>query len=200
MLETMLLMSSLVALATSNTCPTTFAAACGVPLAYGLNSTQEATILAAHNRLRNHVALGLETRGSPGPQPPASNMRLMTWNVELATLAQSWANQCNFTHDNCGGSTNFSVGQNIYAVIATKLITFNVTQPVGSWYDEVQYFNKSSISPFVYLEKADHYTQVVWANSYYLGVQELLKPRWHLRFPNSSSTARAGTWRRRANS
>ncbi|KAJ8894318.1 hypothetical protein PR048_006938 [Dryococelus australis] len=65
--------------------------------------------------------------------------------------------------------TRFTVGQNIFAVIASKLISFNMTQPLWSWFNEVQYFNKSSISPFVYLEKAGHYTQVAWANSYYLG-------------------------------
>ena len=77
-------------------------------------------ILQVHNSLRQKVANGLETRGKPGPQPPAANMRelvreikfsltcpritlnygiLQTWDDELATMAQTWAQQCNFAND-----------------------------------------------------------------------------------------------------
>lgn len=68
------------------------------------------------------MALGTETRGNPGPQPPASNMfqlvkqkalyplypsiyeflrRYQIWKVTLATIAQTWAQQCLNEHDFC---------------------------------------------------------------------------------------------------
>ena len=47
-----------------------------------------------HNRLRQLVATGQY----PG-QPAAENMRELTWDNELAALAQKWANNCQFRHD-----------------------------------------------------------------------------------------------------
>lgn len=45
-----------------------------------ITAADKALIVDAHNRLRRQVAKGLEKRGSPGPQPTATNMR------ELVTL------------------------------------------------------------------------------------------------------------------
>lgn len=41
----------------------------------GVTDTEKTTIVNYHNELRAKVANGLETRGKPGPQPSASNMR-----------------------------------------------------------------------------------------------------------------------------
>ena len=38
---------------------------------------QVETILDTHNQLRARLARGEEARGSPGPQPPAADMRKM---------------------------------------------------------------------------------------------------------------------------
>lgn len=43
----------------------------------GVNPQDAALILAQHNQLRSRVAIGQEGRGAPGPQPQASNMRLL---------------------------------------------------------------------------------------------------------------------------
>ena len=43
-----------------------------------------------HNEQRSKVANGLETRGNDGPQPKASNMIELTWNDELAEVAQRY--------------------------------------------------------------------------------------------------------------
>ncbi len=80
-----------------------------------------------HNNLRRQVAKGYEGRGYYGAQPPAANMRELvmicskqtilifvytcqhvllsviiyhqSWDDELATMAQTHAQQCTFTHD-----------------------------------------------------------------------------------------------------
>ena len=43
-----------------------------------------------HNEQRAKVANGHETRGVDGPQPKASNMNELTWNYELAEIAQRY--------------------------------------------------------------------------------------------------------------
>ena len=41
-------------------------------------------IVKEHNKWRAKVAKGGERRGAPGPQPPASNMKALQWDDELA--------------------------------------------------------------------------------------------------------------------
>ena len=44
-------------------------------------------IIAKHNELRQRVASGSEANGD---QPAASDMMKVTWNEELAAIAQHW--------------------------------------------------------------------------------------------------------------
>ena len=48
-------------------------------------------IVAHHNKLRAKIANGEEKRGLSGPQPSAANMRMLTWNDDLALVAQRFA-------------------------------------------------------------------------------------------------------------
>jgi hypothetical protein len=55
---------------------------CGKPIFSGVrNNADKQTIVDAHNNLRRQVAQGRESRGRPGPQPPAANMRKMVSRV-----------------------------------------------------------------------------------------------------------------------
>ena len=49
-----------------------------------MSPSDQQSIVAAHNELRSKVAQGQETRGRPGPQPPAADMMEMSWDNELA--------------------------------------------------------------------------------------------------------------------
>ena len=69
-------------------------ARCGTPVSSGFSPEERQAMVDVHNSLRSRVAMGMEDRGSPGPQPPAANMRRMVWDEELATVAQRWAEQC----------------------------------------------------------------------------------------------------------
>merc|ERR1740137_289737 len=70
-------------------------AECGYDLTItGLDQATKDELLKTHNEKRQKVASGSET-GQPG----ASNMRKLTWNDELAEIAQRWAGQCSFGHD-----------------------------------------------------------------------------------------------------
>merc|ERR1712106_1127125 len=57
----------------------------------GFSDAGKDAIVSRHNERRQMVAAGLETRGN---QPKASNMRKITWDEELAEIAQRWADQC----------------------------------------------------------------------------------------------------------
>ena len=110
-------------------------------------------ITAKHNELRQRVASGSEDNGD---QPAASDMMKVTWNEELAAIAQRWANQCTFGHDDdrskCDGTY---VGQNAYSSWNSQESTWeevmaNTVDAVQSLYDEVASpgYSNTDISPF----------------------------------------------------
>ena len=57
----------------------------GQPLSRGVTEAEMKTILEVHNRYRAKIARGEERRGSPGPQPPAANMKIMVSSEMLAS-------------------------------------------------------------------------------------------------------------------
>jgi len=147
-------------------------------------------IVDKHNALRSKVALGKQ----PG-QPGAANMLEMTWDDELARIAQAYANKCHWGHDcsceNCNKcscssvgcrsveNNRFSVGQNIYkswsAGSGPADKSFNFEAAIMSWYDEVDHFRSSTVSNSGSSQASTngkaigHYTQIVWAKSNKVG-------------------------------
>jgi len=72
-----------------------FSELCGSVVYAGvLYETEKQVILDVHNDLRRRVAKGLETRGNPGPQPPAANMRKLVSETSLTVhkLLITWIN------------------------------------------------------------------------------------------------------------
>jgi len=143
-----------------------------------LSSDAKQALVDKHNELRRKVAKGEETSNlARGNQPPASNMRKMVWNDELAVIAQRLADQCIFAHDtNRDKVDRTMVGQNLYRKGSSLENSFDelmqtVTNGVVSWYEEVEDpgYNSNDIDPFQDPRGAGHYTQVVWAQSEELG-------------------------------
>merc|ERR1719334_1342146 len=137
----------------------------------GFTQAGKELIVKTHNELRQKVASGKETIGN---QPPATNMRKMKWNEELAMIAQRFADQCIFGHDKnrniCKGSY---VGQNGFIDYTRKKtleeLNASVDKAVKLWYDEVKKMDPSNLKPSVIRAKYGHYTQVVWADTYEVG-------------------------------
>jgi hypothetical protein len=102
--------------------------ACMKVFPMSLTNADKATILDVHNKLRRQVAQGTETRGSPGPQPSASNMRQLKWDDELAQMAQTLVQQCVFGHD-----ANRNVGNYICHNFAKSLGTSNSWKLSLAW-------------------------------------------------------------------
>jgi len=140
----------------------------------GLDQSGIDAIIDRHNELRQKVASGSESNGD---QPAASNMLKVTWNDELASVAQRWADQCTFGHDDdrskCDGTY---VGQNAFSSwnsqeFSEAQVMAGLGDAVQAWYDEVVSpgFPNTDIDPFVFSYGAGHYTQVVWAESAEVG-------------------------------
>ncbi|XP_068084050.1 venom allergen 5-like [Anabrus simplex] len=147
--------------------------ACDADGLCGVSDSEKEQVVDLHNELRNKVAMGQERQGSPGPQPPASNMRKMTWDDGLAEVAQRWADQCDYGHDSCRNDPRFEevqyhVGQNIaYDFPCEDGADWRV--PIGLWYDEVADFDSSGVKCFKFDSGASHYTQLIWAETASIG-------------------------------
>ncbi|XP_011871197.1 PREDICTED: venom allergen 3-like [Vollenhovia emeryi] len=114
----------------------------------GFSDAERKAIVDKHNQLRQKVASGKEKRGSNGPQPAAVRMPDLTWDKELETIAQRWANQCNYDHDDCNDVERFEVGQNIAEESSSNKDDTSVDDMIQSWYDEVADFDKRVLSSF----------------------------------------------------
>ncbi|XP_045605492.1 venom allergen 5.01 [Procambarus clarkii] len=139
-----------------------------------LTKEEKEEVLFLHNTLRAKVARGEETRGSPGPQPPAANMRQVVWNDELADVAQAWAAQCPRGHDASKErnicSRDYFVGQNIHYYWGYDEDS-DWSRGINEWYDEVADMPSSYVAAFQLhpTKKIGHYTQVVWAETSEVG-------------------------------
>lgn len=140
----------------------------------GLDEGDKEEILRLHNTLRAKVARGEETEGNPGPQPPASNMRELVWNDQLAEVAEAWAKQCKQGHDQtadrkiCSGK--YFVGQNLHFYYGPSPVV-DWENAVNAWYKEVADLPNEIAGSYRSLLpiKIGHYTQVVWADTAEIG-------------------------------
>merc|ERR1712223_2221349 len=128
-----------------------------------IDQSERDLIVAKHNELRRRVAKGQENKGVGGGQPSATNMYEMKWNDELASIAQMWADQCIWGHDDNRKMADGSyAGQN--GAMGMRSGTFSQRSDfsnwIQSWYDEVEDFPGGNVS---------HYTQVAWGASKQVG-------------------------------
>jgi len=138
----------------------------------GLSSRAKEHVLNKHNELRRRTAKGLTPR-----QPGASNMKKMMWNDEIEKIAQRWADQCSFGHDDERSKLDgTSVGQNAYISYDSQSsseadLVSHLTTATQNWFDEVSDpgFHSSGIERYRFDHGTGHYTQVVWADSEELG-------------------------------
>ncbi|XP_008552387.1 scoloptoxin SSD976 [Microplitis demolitor] len=135
----------------------------------GISCDLKENILHMHNDLRNSIA-----SGSVEGQPPASNMRELYWDDELAEGAQKWANHCTFAHNSEEDRRveRFRrVGQNIGITRSRSLHPSDkkdFARQIQKWFDENIYFHFNPINPKD-VQNSGHYTQLAWANTYLVG-------------------------------
>lgn len=134
----------------------------------GLMENERIKVLDLHNKKRDYVAAGKETRGGNGQ---ASNIRVLVYAPELEFLAQCTANFCRNHTDYCRDSPNFnSVGQNVYF---GRFSANALGDAVEEWYSEVKYSRRHLIrrysESFPPFPDYSRFTQLVWADTRYLG-------------------------------
>ncbi|XP_017544000.1 GLIPR1-like protein 1 [Pygocentrus nattereri] len=111
--------------------------------------------------------VGEHNQGRSNVNPPASNMRYMSWDEGLAVTARAWARNCLFVHniylrDSSKVHPVFkSVGENLWAGT-----WFRVKDAIHAWVNELQHYTYETMSCS---KVCGHYTQVVWGNSYKVG-------------------------------
>ncbi|GLH00456.1 Venom allergen 3, partial [Gryllus bimaculatus] len=95
------------------------------------------------------------------------------WDEEVASVAQRWADQCNYSHDSCRNVPDTYVGQNIYQrsqyPVSAMNDRGNWSEPIYAWYDEVALMAASQVSSYQNREDIGHYTQTVWASTNRIG-------------------------------
>src|SRR6185503_20612447 len=105
-------------------------------LAQTLTPQQKQEFLDAHNAARCDAG--------------AVNMPALVWDDNVASVAQAWANQCNFTHN--PGIFSLGLGENIAAGASSPAAV------VGLWTAEKAQFNPATNTCSG--STCGHYTQV----------------------------------------
>ncbi|XP_053604166.1 venom allergen 3-like [Plodia interpunctella] len=143
----------------------------GCALGDRLTCKQVREIVDGHNERRLRLA-----KGNVSGQPPASEMKYMIWDDELAAKATKWASRNSFQHnpDNTIGSGRFRTGENLYVFSTTnRNQKINLQATLDSWFNENKDFTYGPIW-IDHFNREDgvqigHYTQMVWSDSVYVG-------------------------------
>ena len=99
-------------------------------------------------------------------------MKEVTWDDELAALAESWAATCPTGHNPSRVTASYSsIGENMYYSLVPSMYgmwpSLNSTHAIQRLFSEVTNpgFNPAHVNPFQYTSGVGHYTQIVWANT-----------------------------------
>ncbi|KAG2392296.1 hypothetical protein C9374_012548 [Naegleria lovaniensis] len=106
-------------------------------------------------------------RFSPSLSPSAANMKIMSWDDQLAQIAANYVNNCQFSH-NPNLKTIYSggaLGENIYMSTGSSTNIGNAS--VDSWASEKAFYTYPSTCQSG--KVCGHYTQLIWANSVKVG-------------------------------
>jgi len=129
-----------------------------------VSAADKATILTKHNEARSVAK--------------AANMLNMTWDADLAELAQRWVNTCPGGHEVQNYDRYmfgfYTVGQN-YAGTSSATDTWG--KMVDLWINERDDYTYTSNSCAAG-KKCGHYTQVVWAKSHKVGCAAAACPNY----------------------
>ncbi|KAJ0178791.1 hypothetical protein K1T71_005566 [Dendrolimus kikuchii] len=134
-----------------------------------LSCNEIRTFVDGHNYRRVQLA-----KGAVAGQPPATQMKFMVWDNELAAKAASWAVKDVEGHNPNRAVGRFKTGENIYWYSTTnKNVAFNPDEALDSWFAEHKNYVYSPVQEND-VQRAQnnqilHYTQMVWSDSVYVG-------------------------------
>ncbi|XP_050562580.1 venom allergen 5.02 [Spodoptera frugiperda] len=148
-----------------------------------LSCKQIRTLVDGHNSRRLLVAKGLIQ-----DQPAAADMKVLTWDEELAAKAEKWVMKNVRYHnpDKYLPSGRFKTGENLHWYSTTNLnYELDLERSLDSWFSEHVNFTFGPLtnSQFDAKRKCDigHYTQMVWAETTYIGcaMSQTFKDGWN---------------------
>lgn len=129
-----------------------------------LSGAEADALLVSHNQVRGTVS------------PAAAKMARLVWDPALATVAQNWADQCNWSHNanrNAAyaslSSNTGQVGENIFVTTGSRASALTgAGSAMTLWAAEkIDYtFATNSCAPGAV---CGHYTQIAWANTRRVG-------------------------------
>lgn len=136
-----------------------------------MNDDLRLQLLNEHNKFRNIIALGLDSRRG---NSAASNMQALSYSKELEFVAQCWANACEYANDMCRITPNFpNVGQNVYEKYGKSMYNDHryYLLAVRFWFDQIENINRSLIDSYhneyeVYYKE---FSQMMWAKTTHVG-------------------------------
>ncbi|NXA20353.1 PI16 inhibitor, partial [Ibidorhyncha struthersii] len=128
--------------------PPVFLLLTALEMSWSLSDEEKKIILDGHNKYRSQVS------------PPAMDMLKMSWDTELESFAQAYAEKCIWDHNKERGRR----GENLFAMAPTLDLEF----AVEDWNGEEKYYNLTT-SACVPGQMCGHYTQVVWASTHQIG-------------------------------
>ena len=140
------------------------ASSCSAVQERGVTAGDQEEILRAHNTIRQDVKSGVYVDKN---LPAAEVMPDLTWDAELAAVAQRWVDQCAGGHDECRNVPRFSVGQNLAASWGyPRNWTANA---VGQWFfKELPLFQQQDLT-YTSGQGTGHLTQIIWAETTKVG-------------------------------
>ena len=141
-----------------------------------LTDSEIEELLEIHNMKREYVASGKETNSKGGPLPMAADMGVLTWDDEIAKIAQRWALQCTVGHDDCRDLRTMAVGQNVALRSydprdPDRKARPNMTDMPLILYAELEFFEPKHVKDFTLgnYHEYGHLVQWLWSRTYKLG-------------------------------
>ncbi|MBK9709759.1 MAG: hypothetical protein IPO81_00245 [Kouleothrix sp.] len=138
--------------------------------------------LAAHNAVRQRVAQAESQRlGSPVVIPD------LTWNSDLATYAQEWADQLlssdpdpdpdrrTFPHHDWGELQALGRGENIYAGWSDGGVPDQSPTAAVTWWDSEQQYYDYDTNTCAADQTCGHFTQLVWSTTTQVGCGQAVR-------------------------
>ncbi|KAJ3653782.1 hypothetical protein Zmor_013016 [Zophobas morio] len=141
-------------------------------------------VLAEHNKWRDYIASGKETRPNEGWSPAAGNMMVMSYDLELEYITRcrgvtSYRHSAKDLtgHDKCRVRIgHLSVGQNLYGTSRNDTNKI-ITRGIQNWYDEVALIkNEKYVDKYIGQHGTGHLTQLVWWSANRLGCSMVYSP------------------------
>lgn len=142
---------------------------CGPSALSGITEEERIGILEEHNKIRNNIAGGKETRGDI---KEIADMNVLSYSLELEFSATCFCNACVRGKDTCPQTPTYqSVGENIaYYKYQDPKWVVNVT---GQWLSQIgSHVNGPAFSGS---SETQEFTQMIWSKTRFIGCSKTYK-------------------------